>query len=269
MLVNFFYNYPIWLVGAVMLAVIVGLSLLGLTITHRLLPQSFRKEHNEFTGFMIAVVSVFYAVLLAFIAVAVWESFGKAQEIVSHEASLVDDIFNDATTMPEPLRTGIPMDLGNYLKVVLDEEWPAMKAGIPFGENGWTPLRRVHTSLSRFHTDDLVHAAMFSEILQRLNTLYDARRARLQATNEHLQPAIWGVVIAGLALTIAFTYLFGMSSFRMHMLMTAAAAAAIGLTVVLIIAFDYPFRGEVQVGSEPFEKVSGHIEKMLHEAHSP
>jgi len=96
---------------------------------------------------------------------------------------------------------------------------------------------------------------VFQEILDRLNSLYDARRERLFDANQGLQSIAWFVVIVGGVLTVAFTYFFGAPSLRLHMAMTGVLAASIALVIILIIAFDYPFRGTASVTSEPFVKV--------------
>ncbi len=41
----------------------------------------------------------------------------------------------------------------------------------------------------------------------------------------------------------------------MHLAMTGAVAASLALVIVLIVAFDYPFRGEVQVTPDGFRNV--------------
>ena len=73
MLVNLIYGVPTWVMALVVIAIIVGLSLIGLVISSRVLSLEMRRKHNEFTGFNSALVGVFFAVLLAFIAVAAWE----------------------------------------------------------------------------------------------------------------------------------------------------------------------------------------------------
>jgi hypothetical protein len=49
--------------------------------------------------------------------------------------------------------------------------------------------------------------------------------------------------------------MFGAHSFRIHMAITALVSATIALVFVLIIALDYPFRGEVSVGDDAFVSV--------------
>ncbi len=85
---NFIYNNPTWLWGTLVVAFFVGLSCLGLAVFHRLVHVELRRAHNDLAGFTVAIISVTYAVLLAFIAIATWESFTRAQDIVQIEADL-------------------------------------------------------------------------------------------------------------------------------------------------------------------------------------
>ncbi|OIR06246.1 hypothetical protein GALL_117190 [mine drainage metagenome] len=265
MIPDFLYNHSNWLVGLTVAGSFVGFGLALLLLAHTLLPKDWRSRHNEFVGFMLAVVSVVYAVLLAFLAIAVWESFGKAGEIAAREASLAGDLAHDSMAMPEPLRGVVVAEVKGYLGWVIGEEWPAMGRGEALsGEDGpgaaladvgWARLFGIHQALAAFKAADSVQTAMFSEVLARLNSLYDARRDRLLQSEEHLQPVVWGVVLFGAAITIAFTTLFGMDSLLMHGLMTAAVAAIIALVVLLIVAFDYPYRGKVQITPDAYRHV--------------
>ncbi len=48
--------------------------------------------NNEVAGFKFAVVGVFYAVLLAFVVIAVWEEFRDTEAAVRDEAKAVVDL---------------------------------------------------------------------------------------------------------------------------------------------------------------------------------
>jgi ABC-type multidrug transport system fused ATPase/permease subunit len=260
MIVDWIYGAPTWVMATAAVGLIVCLSLVGLVITSRLLPPDLRRKHNEFVGFNSALIGVFFAVLLAFIAVAVWESFGKAADTAETEATLTGDLWRDAFFMPEPVRGELIGDVRDYVEIVLTKEWPAMAKGEPVGDDGWTPLFRLHEALTGVHTTDPLQVMMVGETINRLNSLYDARRERLLAAGGHLEPTVWGVVLLGTFITIVFTYLFGMESFALHMLMTGLLAATLALVIVLIIAFDYPFRGRVQVAPDGFLDVQHNME---------
>lgn len=261
MIVNWIYGVPTWEMASVVILLVVGLSILGLVVTNRFLHLELRRKHNEFTGFNSALIGVVFAVLLAFIAVSAWESFGKAGDTAAIEASLTGDLYRDSAAMPEPIKSELTGDLADYIDIVLTQEWPAMAIGAPVSNDGWVPLAKFHRALGSVETVNAIQVAMVSEMLRRLNSLYDARQDRILAAQDHIEPAVWWVVILGAAIVISLTYLFGMESFAMHQAMTGAVAASLALVIVLIVAFDYPFRGEVQVAPDGFRNVQ-HIMEM-------
>lgn len=261
MLPNLIYGVPTWEMGSVLIALMVVLSLIGLVIAVNVIPLETRQKHNEFAGFNSALIGVIFAVLLAFIAVAAWGSFDKAGDAAEVEASLAGDLFNDASAMPEPTRSELIGDIRDYVNIVVNQEWPAMAKGAPLGDDGWGPLYKYHQALAQTQSNNPVLVAMISETLRRLNSLYDARRDRILASEDHIYSTVWWTVAIGSAITVIFTYLFGMENFKIHMLMTGLVAGALALVIVLIVAFDYPFRGQVQVSPDGFRNVQHSMEQ--------
>src|SRR5476649_2195309 len=100
MLNHFIYSNPTWLWGGVVLLAFVAAACLGLVVFHRLVGLEVRKAHNELAGFTVAIVAVTYAVLLAFIAIATWESYTRADELVDREAAFVGNIYRDTVALP-------------------------------------------------------------------------------------------------------------------------------------------------------------------------
>lgn len=257
MLLDFLYSVPAPLGAALIVGGTVLLSVAGLLLVHRLVPHALRRSHNDVAGVLIAVVGVVYAVLLAFIAVSVWEDYNSADAIVHREASLAGDIHQDALNMEGPAGVALRELVRRYIDVVVHEEWPAMRFG---GES----LRATETLVQLQNTVFTYRerGPVFSDVLQRVNALADARRDRLINGNSGLQPVAWFVLLAGSALTIGFCFLFGVPDLRVHALMTSAVAASIALVIFLIVAFDYPFRGAVSIAPTAFENVLRTIDAM-------
>jgi len=91
-----------------------------------------------------------------------------------------------------------------------------------------------------------------AELLKTWNQLYVARSTRLSAVEGHLPGVIWWIIFFGALITTGYTFFFGSENLGMHMAMTATVAATLALVVVLIIALDWPFRGEISIGPGPF-----------------
>ncbi|HTQ34650.1 MAG TPA: hypothetical protein VMI30_10790 [Stellaceae bacterium] len=254
MIVDWIYNHPTWLWGSILVIGVTGLACLGLTIFHRLVHVEVRRAHNDLAGFSIAIISVVYAVLLAFIAVATWEAFADAERIVQEEAGYIGNLYRDTDGFPEAVGAPMRATLRQYTNTVIDEEWPTQEKGeIPTA--GWASLHKLHRLLVAFRPATMGEQVIEAEFLRTLNDLYKARETRLTAAAGHVPPVIWWIIFISGALTTGFTYLFGFSSFRMHLAMTGAVAASLALVVVLIVALDWPFRGEVSVSSDAYHDV--------------
>jgi hypothetical protein len=53
-------------------------AVVGLLVVQRLVPSDRREGQNDVAGFFYAVLGVAYAVLLAFVVIAVWQDYETA-----------------------------------------------------------------------------------------------------------------------------------------------------------------------------------------------
>jgi hypothetical protein len=253
-ILDLIYNSPTWLWGTIVILLITGVSCGGLALFHWMVHLELRRTHNELTGFTVAVISVTYAVLLAFIAIATWESFTEAAQMVDNEADYVGSIYRDTQGLPANVGEDIRVDARDYIKTVIDKEWPTQQAGRT-PSAGWKPLREIHSDIVTMRPTTLGEAVIQAELLKTLNGLYRARASRLAAAEGHIPTVIWWIISFGAALTIGYTYLFGFHDFRMHLATTGSVAISLGLVIVLIISLDWPFRGQVSISPDAFVKV--------------
>jgi len=259
---EFLYNNNGPLVACTIIAAVLFFGLSGQLLVFRLLPNHIRAANKDATSYMASMVGVVYAVLLAFIAVAVWDQFGQGDEAARREASLTGNIYRDAVLLPAPLGPALAVNMRAYALHVHDKEWPAMAEGAPIGAEGWQILEAANRTIVQEATSDAVTIAMVSEILGRLNDLYDARRDRLAAADDALPGAVWAVVLVGGAISLIFCWLFGSESHLFQLGTTSLVCIAFGLVIYLIVAFDLPFRGTVQVSPKYLEVVLANMDRI-------
>jgi len=245
------YSVPTWLSGSLIVVGAVGISLAALACFHRFVPAEVRRAHNDVAGFILAIVGVIYAVLLAFIAVSTWEDFNKAQDSAELEADMVANLYADSDGLPPELAFFIQQRLREYTRIVVDKEWPAQRTGRTDTE-GWKPLYQLNATIAKFRSAEGTTPAVDSEILHTANDLYRARRDRLEASTSKIPDVMWVITLLGGALTVGFSFLFGVPDFRLQLLMTGLLAASLALVIVLIVAFDCPFRGDLSVSSDVY-----------------
>jgi hypothetical protein len=265
MLGNFVYDSPTWLVGSIIVALSVLATVVGLALVHRFVPVKVRQSHNEIVGFIIAVVGVAYAVLLAFIAVSTWETYKKSDAIVGAEANYVGDVFRNTIGLPDEVSRELRGHLIRYIDHVISQEWPEQQIG-RFDQatlqKGWSTLSDFHFDIARFRPANAGEAEVQGQMLRSLSSVYDARRGRLLAAREHVSAMIWWIILIGGVLTVGCSYLFGTTNFKMHAVVSGLLAASLALVVVLIVDHDYPFRGSPSISDEAFHVVKHNMEGL-------
>src|SRR6201993_2389625 len=90
-----------WL-GVIVVTFAVGTSLLGLVIVRKAVKVEGLKPQHDVAGFIIAVVGVIYAVLLAFMVVLQWETYSGASDNASAEAISLGNLYRDADSFGKP-----------------------------------------------------------------------------------------------------------------------------------------------------------------------
>jgi hypothetical protein len=182
MIVDWIYNNPTWLWGSILVALFTAVSCAGLLLFHQLVRVDVRKAHNDLAGFTIGVIGVLYAVLLAFIAIATWESFSKASDIVEAESDYAGGIYLDTQGLSQAKGQPIRDAVARYVSVVINQEWPIQRAG-KMPDEGWKPLRDINTAIATVQPQNLGEAVIQAEMLKAWNELYQTRSTRLIRDN--------------------------------------------------------------------------------------
>jgi hypothetical protein len=208
--------------------------------------------NNEVAGFKFAVIGVFYAVLLAFVVIAVWDDYRDTEKAIRDEAKAVVDLHHAARAIPEPAASALRAQAIVYLKQVRDAEWNAMAKGDSNPE-AEEELRRLRQLIFDASPSDGKEVAIYEHVLGLIALINDNRIERLDRADGTVPPVLWLVLIAGALITLGYPAFFGTSNLAAQVLMTAALAALVGLTVYVAILLDFPFTGELGIPPEPFD----------------
>src|SRR5215211_6616892 len=231
-------------------------AVVGLVVVQRLVPPERREEQNNVAGFIYAVLGVAYAVVLAFMLIAVWEDYNTAQTNVESEAHELAGVYFLASQLPEPQRTTIRDLARTYARVVVEQEWPKMEQG-QTSPRAESLLRQLRLKLLEFDPSTEGEQVLYERGLTQLHDATDARRSRLLEVREGIPNLLWVVIVGGGVVTVSFTYLFGLKSNAAHSLMVAALTLVICGILFTIGEFDYPFSGVVEIRPDAFKEVLG------------
>ena len=220
-----------------------------------------RKESNDFTGAVVAVIGTTYAVILAFTLAGVWAMLQQAQANEEQEANALVNIYRIASQLKDPNAKPIQELCVRYANNALEREWPAMdKRQMP--PEGAEIINQFWTLAGEIQARAQPDAIGAYQLMEELRLLTQHRRVRIMDSREALPGILWAVLIAGGIITVASSCFFGVPSFRFHLLQVLMLSFLVALVLVAIADIDQPYQGEVKVAPQGFEFAASSLNKQ-------
>jgi hypothetical protein len=244
------YTIPLWLLALLLVIVCVGTSVGGVLLLRRLGWQ-VHPDDNSGAGLLHAFVGVVYAVALGLIVVQVQSEYGDVDEAVAAEASAVGDLYRNLDGWSDPDRTRLQNELREYVRLVLAEEWPAVRAG-GRSDRTWKQMDRVAHGVIALRPADDRENTLYGALLDDVDSVLDARRARLFHGVTGIGTTMWLVIVLGALVTLGMACMFHFTHRRTQLLATALMSTMFGMMMFLIIAMDHPLWGQLSVDPDSF-----------------
>jgi hypothetical protein len=246
--------WPTWMQVAIVIIVFSGLSILGLYIVRLLVPVERLKQNHEVAGFTFGVIGAFYGLLLAFVIVAAWERFERADEKVQGEAMALASLYRLSKGFPQPLQHNLQQAIRDYTEHAIYVEWPEMATRFhgkpvddPIGPLGLWAL------MASYDPSDGRQSLLVDKSYDQLQLISEDRSLRYMYGSEEFPSVVWLVIYAGLFITIGFSYFFGLETFPSQALRCGIFSSLLGLTILAILELAHPYQGSVVVSDAPFK----------------
>lgn len=205
-------------------------------------------ENNEAAGQVFTLVGGLQAVLLAFVLISLFDATSAAEDGSYREAdSLVAAVW--AVSSPS-----VSTEARDYLRQVITEEWPRMRAGQPVSDAGWSTLERLRSEVDAAPATDEWTADQKKEAATRLWQVYQERQSRLTAaTEEGVNSVVWFALVVGAVMAVALPILFGGPKPATHIFIVSILAGTMTLLLFATQQLQNPYGGGAQVGPAAFE----------------
>lgn len=210
-----------------------------------------RKESNDFTGAVVAVIGTTYAVLLAFMLSGVWNLYMQAQINAEQEANDLVNVYRISGLLPEPERQTLQDLARRYAQNTVETEFPAMQNVVVPPEGG-AMVAEMWTAAGAVRLPPSDSSPAVAQLMTTLSNLTEHRRIRIAQSQEMLPGILWVVLIAGGIITVTAACFFGVPNFRFHLLQVVVLSFLISLVLVAIADIDRPYQGDVKVSSAVF-----------------
>ena len=244
------HGVPLWVVGLVITSVALIYAVGLMLLTRYVYGVSRLSLNNEIAGFKFAVIGVFYAVMLAFVVIAVWEEYRGTEDAVRDEAKAAVDLYHVALALPDQ-GDDIRKHVVQYVDDVRSKAWETMALG-QRSEAVAEQLNALNRAVLDLEPKDEKQAVLFQHALDLLTLITDSRNERLDSSDGSVPFVLWFVLVVGGVITLGYPAFFAASNAGAQILMTASLAVLVALSLLLGFAFDFPFTGNPHISKEPF-----------------
>jgi len=232
--------------GAVLYAIV------GVLAGRKLVGRHVAEGHNDVLVPMFLTAGVIYAVLLAFMVIAMWESYDNAAANTAEEASLLVPMYRQAMDFSPEKGAEMRQLIREYGQGVIDQ-WARFRATALGSTTARMNVDRMiylfGTLTPESKSREIVHTQFFQTFAQ----LMTDRNKRLLQASESLSWVMWVAAVGGGIVTVGMCFMLYMDKPIPHVAMTSVLSALIGMLLLIMIILNRPFIGPLGIQPEPFE----------------
>ena len=237
------------------IAVVIGsilYAVVGVLVGRRVIRRHVREGHNDVMVPMFLTAGVIYAVLLAFMVIAMWESYDGASANTAEEASLMVPMYRQSMNFPPSVGIEMRKLIRGYGEGVIDR-WENFRHTGEGSESARLIVDRMiylFGSLEPESKGKEIAAAQFFDTFSKLMT---DRNKRLLQASESLSWIMWVAAIGGGLVTVGMAFILYMDKPMPQLVMTSVLSLLIGMLLLIMIVLNKPFVGPLGIEPEPFE----------------
>ena len=246
-------NIPQWEFILLLTVVIALFVIVTANIIHKFFPGVTHVDNQNLVYSMINVISTYYAVLMGFVIIVLWQAYSKATVIVDTEASHLAIILRDSAVFPKVFHAQFSAAIGEYINNVMGDEWPAMQWGniSPLAEKS---LEKIYTILQSFVPENDLQNTYYRDIITHLNSAMETRRQRILAVDSILPDPLRVIMSVGAVGIPAFLALVEIRNKALHQFIIIVVSCILGFNLGFALNLDYPFSGKLKVSEAPFTR---------------
>jgi hypothetical protein len=198
---------------------------------------------------LLPPLGIVFALIIGFLAAGVWGDSDKAKDAVSSEASALRSVVLLSNELPDATGAQLRALVRRHVDDAVNREWPAMAeqqaslAAIP------TPLAQALDLAVGLRPTAPGEIDAQRELISALETVLDARRQRIIVSGSRVNAVKWIGLLALAAVMLAAIACVHSANRRTAALALGLFGAALAVVVVMLLAQDRPFTG--QLGQKP------------------
>jgi Protein of unknown function (DUF4239) len=239
---------------AVLILVIVGVPTLVAVTGVYFVDKAFPNLRDlEMDDAVRDVVGLLFGLLLALVIASIVTKQDDAESASAAESTATAQLARATRAFPIDLQIKLEQAIGQYVKAVVEDEWPAMRTGDPSARAS-AALQTIYGTLQGFRAVGEPELSVFRQALVQLDEVTANRRERLDLSSQSLPGLLRFLLIFGAVSFIILSYPAAVEDRRKKMAITGAITAFICFAYLLTIVLDHPFSGEIAVDNSSFKE---------------
>ncbi len=224
----------------------------GLLLTRRRFGQRLKDQEYINTS-IFSFFSTLYAFFIGFAIVTLWSTFLSAKADVNHEADAIISAYYSSQNLPNS--EAFRQALKNYVKTVIEEEWPLMERD----SMSEAASRRFDDVLAKFSvlSGDSDKIGAISNSLAEANRQRQSRAATMKG---NLYPTVWIILIFGFGSIVFAMVLLNQNRTALSLIFEFMVIFMVLCCLLFIWDINTPFSGLIIVQPDAFLEI---YKKML------
>jgi hypothetical protein len=243
-------NYlPEWAFLCIFMIFVSAVVVLFTVTVRRYCASIINKQHDVFLYTIIGIISTYYAFLMGFTIIVLWQAYSHAILVSANEASHLALILEDSAALSQAFQNQITDAVGKYIKLVITEEWEAMRWGDVSAAAGQA-LNHLFQVMQSYAPQGDVENVFYREMIGNVNAALDARNQRINAVETVLPDPLRVVMILGAIITPCFLAIVEIKHRSVHLYTLVIISSILGFLLGFAFTVDYPFSGLISVSSD-------------------
>ena len=245
-------NLAIWLQSLILVGGSIVFGLASVWVARRITHHTVSEGHNDVLSPLFLMAGTVYAVLLAFLVIIVWESYGKAKDGITNEAAILATMYRETDAMPPATQVRIRADLRQYLTGVIDSEFNVNAYGYDVSDDARVAMSDMYKAVGQipFDTNGTTIRDDFTHHISEVSV---DRSNRLIGSDESIPWILWVPMVAGGAVVIVLGAFLYMERRWLHVAMVGILSGLLGLMLLTASLLSHPYTGKLQVKPDAFD----------------
>jgi hypothetical protein len=208
---------------------------------------------------LLPPLGIIFGLFVVFTAAQVWTDNEKARAEIDREASALRSAAILATSFPREYQVQLSELIRRYIADVVAQEWPMMARGTANLRAIPGVLAEALQATLALNPSSEGQKTAQRDIATALETALDARRQRIIISESQVNLLKWVCLFMQAVCTLVATAIVHSDNRLASIIAMGIFATGIAASILLILAHDRPFTGEIAIKPDPLLQVMPEI----------